>query len=172
MARAPIFAQTLKRTRRELERLRLQRAQIDTEIAKLEQVEAALRGVTEPKRHAPDLSSITDVVRDVLKSAIQPMTPTDVRDKMLAMGFNKGKYSQFLASVHVILKRLTKNDEVFEFTFGDGKRYWWVTKSMPGGPFPENAMLGEYYNSRRPEDLKTSLSYDESKAKEAAKYRR
>jgi hypothetical protein len=84
----------------------------------------------------------------------------------------KRPYSQFLASVHVILKRLWKNGEAFEFTFGDGKRYWWVTKSMPGGPFPENAMLGEYYNSRRPEDLKSTLTYEESKAKEAAKYRR
>ncbi len=43
---------------------------------------------------------------------------------MLAMGFKKGKYSQFLACVHVILKRLAKNDEVFEFTFGDKKTYW------------------------------------------------
>ena len=171
MAKAA-FAQTLKRTRQELERLRLQRARIDSRIAKLVQVEAALQGVTEPQKHAPDLSSITDVVRNVLKSAIQPITPTEVRDEMLAMGFDKGKYTQFLASVHVILKRLAKNDEVFEFTFGDRKTYWWVTKSMPGGPFPENAMLGEYYNSRRPGDLKTSLSYDESKAKEAAKYRR
>ena len=171
MAKAA-FAQTLKRTREELERLRVQRAAIDLRVAKLEQVEAALTGVVQPFRQAADLSSITDVIRNVLMSARQPITPTEVRDEMLAMGFDKKPYSQFLASVHVILKRLAKNREVFEFTFGDGKRYWWVTKSMPGGPFPENAMLGEYYNSRRPGDLKTSLTYEESKAKEAAKYRR
>src|SRR5258705_5012659 len=106
------FAQTLKQTRRELERLRLQRAEIDTEIGKLEQVEAALQGVTERDRQAPDLSSITDVVRNVLKSAMQPITPTEVRDRVLALGFNKRKYTQFLASVHVILVPLADNSPV------------------------------------------------------------
>ena len=172
MAKAA-FAQTLRRTREELERLRLRRAAIDTRIAKLEQVELALSGVTEPEKHAPDLSSITDVVRNVLKTAAtQPITPTEVRDKVLAMGFDGAPYSQFLASIHVVLKRIAKKREAFEFTFGDGKRYWWVKRSMPGGPLPENAMLGDYYNSYRPADLKTSLTYQESKAKEAAKYRR
>jgi hypothetical protein len=166
------FLQTLRRTRQELERLRRERAELDAQIAKLEHVEAALRTVAGPALEPPDLSSITDVVRKVLQSANVPITPPEVRDKMVAMGFNKGPYSQFLASIHVILKRLWKNGEAFEFSFRDGKRYWWATKSMPGGPFPENAMLGEYYSSRRPEDLKSPMTYEESKAKEAAKYRR
>jgi hypothetical protein len=88
------------------------------------------------------------------------------------MGFDKRRFTQFLASLHVVLKRLVKNGEVWEFSFGDGKRYWWVMKSMPGGRWPENAMLGEYLNSRRAADLTTSLTYDEAKAAEAAKYRR
>ena len=167
------YAATLKRTREELERLRLQRAAIDTRIAKLEQIETAVSAVTEPEKHAPDLSSITDVVRNVIMSAMQPITPKEVRDKVLEIGFDKGQqYSQLLASVHVILKRLAKKREVFEFTFADKKTYWWVKKSMPGGPFPENAMLGNYYNTYRATDLKTSLSYEGFKAKELEKYRR
>lgn len=166
------FAHALKRTRQELERLRLRRSQIDSRIAKLEQIEIALSSVTEPQKQTANLSSITNVVRNVLKSAVQPITPTEVRDRMIAIGFDDGPYSQFLASVHVVLKRLTKKHEAFEFTFGDCKKYWWVRKSMPAGPLPENAMLGKYYNSRRLEDLRTPLSYEESKAKEAAKYRR
>ena len=169
----PAFAETLKQTQRELDRLRRERAQLDTEIFKLEQVESALQGLTEPDQNeAADLSSITNVVRMVLKSAREPITPPQVRDKMIEMGFDKGPYSQFLASVHVILKRLSKKNEVFEFTFRDTKTYWWVRKSMPMGPLPENAMLGNYYNSRRPGDLKTSLSYSESEARERAKYSR
>ncbi len=166
------FGRTLKATRRELERLRRERAELDAQIAKLEHVEAALRTVAGLAPEPPDLSSITNVVRNVVKSAIVPITPTEVRDKMVALGFDTGPYSQFLASVHVILKRLWKNAEVLEFTFRDGKRYWWATKSMPAGPYPENAMLGDYYNSNRADDLKTSSTYEESKAKEAAKYRR
>jgi len=75
-------------------------------------------------------------VRNVVKSAIVPITPPEVRDKMVALGFDQGPYSQFLAS------------------------------------YPENARLGDYYNSYRSQDLKSTLTYEESKAKEAAKYRR
>jgi hypothetical protein len=53
----------------ELDKLRHSRAELDKRIAKLEQVELALIGVAEPKRRGADLSSITDVVRTVLKSA-------------------------------------------------------------------------------------------------------
>ena len=168
----PAFVQTLKRTRKELERLRREREELDARISKLEHVEAALRTVAGPKPEPPDLSSITNVVRNVVKSAIVPITPPEVRDKIVALGFDQRPYSQFLASIHVILKRLAKKGEVREFTFKDGKRYWWVTKSMPGGPLPENAMLSDYYNSLRDEDLKSQFTYGEAKAKEAAKYRR
>jgi hypothetical protein len=91
---------------------------------------------------------------------------------MLTMGFDEKPYAQFLATIHVILKRLSKNNEALEFMFKDGRRYWWATKSMPGGPCPENTMLLDYYNSFHPGDLKSSVTYEEAKAKEAAKYRR
>ena len=166
------FATAFKRARRELDRLRRDRAALDVQIAKLEQVEAALRGVAEPKRKVADLSSITDVVRTAIQSATQPITPPELRDAVLAMGFNNRKYSQFLASLHVVLRRLVNNREVLEFTFADTKKYWWAMKLMPGGPFPENAMLGNYYNSYSAADLTTSLTYQEAKEKEAAKHRR
>ena len=145
---------------------------MDAQIEKLERIELALRGVSEPKRKTTDLSSITEVVRAAVKSASQPITPPELRDAVLAMGFNQRKYSQFLASLHVVLKRLVKNGEVREFTFADTKKYWWALNLMPPGPLPENAMLGNYYNSYKDSDLKTSLTYQEAKEKEAAKYRR
>lgn len=171
-SRKPDFAATLKRTRKELGRLRRDRDALDTQITKLEQIEAALQGVAEPRRKAANLASITDVVRTAIQAARQPITPTELRDEVLAMGFDKRKYTQFLASLHVILKRLVKNGEVREFTFADAKRYWWALKSMPPGRLPENAMLGNYYNSYKDSDLKSSLTYEEAKEKEAEKYRR
>jgi hypothetical protein len=157
------FARTLKRTRQELDRLRSQRARIDEEVAKLEQIEAALQAVAEPEAASVvDLSSLTSVIRRVVKSASVPITPPEVRDKMREIGFDEGPYSQFLASIHVVLKRLWRNGEIFEFTFKDKKTYWWVTKSMPAGSHPENVMLGKYYNTHRPEDLKTSKSHADS----------
>src|SRR5687767_15223933 len=92
MVPGPNFTATLKRTRRELERLRRERAAIDAQIEKLEQIEIALRGIAEPKRKAADLSSITDVVRTALRSAELPITPTQLRDQVLTMGFDKRRY--------------------------------------------------------------------------------
>jgi hypothetical protein len=171
MAKADVAA-TLKRARTELKRLRRNRDILDAQIAKLEQVEAALQGVAEPRRKAANLASITDVVRTAIQGARQPITPTELRDEVLALGFDKRKYSQFLASLHVVLKRLVKSGEVREFTFADTKKYWWALKLMPPAPIPENAMLGNYYNSYKDSDLKTSLTYQQAKEKEAAKYRR
>ena len=168
----PAYVQTLKRTRQELDRLRRERAALDARIAKLAQVEAALSTVAGPAPEPADLSSLTSMVRHAVKAAFTPLTPPDVRDKMVALGFDGAQYSQFLAAIHVVLKRLRKNREVLEFTFKDGKRYWWATKPMPAGPSPENAMLGNYYRSLRPQDLKSPFTYEESAAKEAAKYRR
>jgi hypothetical protein len=141
------FGATLKRTRKELDRLRRNRDVLDAQITKLEQIEAALKGVAEPRRIATNLASITEVVRTAIQGARHPLTPTELRDEVLAMGFDIRKYSQFLASLHVILKRLVKNGEVREFTFADTKKYWWALSLMPPGPLPENAMLGNYYNS-------------------------
>ncbi len=160
------YGQTLRRTAQELDDLRKQRSQLDARIARLEHLELALRGVFDSRqKKVADLSSITEVVRSVFKSASQPLTPPQVRDEMLAMGFDKEPYSQFLATVHVILKRLSKNDEVLEFVFSDKKTYWWTTRQMPGGALPENEMLGKYYNSLKKEDLKTAKSHRESRYK-------
>ena len=169
---ASSFPAILKKTRQELAQLRKKRAELDDRIAQLEQVEAALRPVAGEKSEPPDLSSITGLVRGVVKSAKEPISPMGVRDQMLAMGFDATRYSQFLASIHVVLRRLAKGNEVFEFTFRDRKTYWWRGRSMPAGPYVENAMLGGYFNSTRLEDLKSPLTYEEAKAKEAAKYRR
>src|SRR5262245_20341540 len=93
------FTETLRETRRQLETLRARRVAIDARIAKLEQIESALSGVTETAKPAsdkssPDLSSITKTVRSVLKSSVlQPITPTELRDKMLAMGFDATNFS-------------------------------------------------------------------------------
>ena len=161
----PAFAQTLKQTRRELERLRDQRDELDSRIKRLEHVEAALRGVTERPEKGPALSGLTDVARYIFKRADQPITPTELRDLMLTMGFSQKAYQQFLASVHVILKRLCKNNEVLEFTFSDKKTYYWASKAMPAGPHPENVLLLKYYGTHRVEDLTTTQSYDEVRAK-------
>lgn len=55
---------------------------------------------------------LTDTVRNVLKASDEPMTPIQVRDGVIKMGKNDADYTNLLASVHNILKRLEKSNEV------------------------------------------------------------
>jgi hypothetical protein len=50
---------------------------------------------------------LTDSIRSVLKSSLQPLTAGDVRRELEIMGFDFSKYtSNPLSSIHTILKRL------------------------------------------------------------------
>ena len=44
----------------------------------------------------------TDAVRKVLRSAGEPLTPADVKDRLPNVGFNLASYSNPLASIHTI----------------------------------------------------------------------
>jgi len=51
-----------------------------------------------------------------------------VRDLLIADGYNMSRYSNPLASIHTILKRLTKADEVEAKVLKDGDVYYrWKT---------------------------------------------
>ena len=55
---------------------------------------------------------LTDACRVVLKNAGTPVTPTEVRDRLESIGFDLAKYSNSLAAVHTVLKRLNESKEV------------------------------------------------------------
>lgn len=95
----------------------------------MEQVVSALRLVT--GQDAQVETGLTDAVRAVLKrESQQGRSPTEIREGMLAMGFDLGKYSQPLAAIHVVIKRLERSGEVIEV--GDHpKRYWWALNELP-----------------------------------------
>lgn len=53
-----------------------------------------------------------DVVGNVVKRAVAPMTAVEVRSRMLEDGFDDSKYNNLLANVHVTLKRLAESGEL------------------------------------------------------------
>jgi hypothetical protein len=53
---------------------------------------------------------LTDACRVVLRGG-GPMTATDVRDHLLSIGFDLSKYSNDLAAIHTVLKRLKEAGE-------------------------------------------------------------
>lgn len=68
---------------------------------------------------------LTDTVRNVLKAADDALTPVQVRDGVIRMGKNENDYTNLLASVHNILKRLVISKEVKKIDSDEGTFYSW-----------------------------------------------
>jgi hypothetical protein len=68
---------------------------------------------------------LTDACRLVTRGGV-PMTPADVRGRLLAIGFDLSKYSNDLAAIHTILKRLNGAGELRFLPRASGKHaYIW-----------------------------------------------
>ncbi len=88
------------------------------ELRKLEQVIAGPPG-------------FTDAVRNVLRNNPgYSATATRVRDMLISSGFNLNSYSNPLASIHTILKRLAERGEA-DPTINNGEVYYRWIGDMP-----------------------------------------
>jgi hypothetical protein len=94
---------------REYEALTRQRAELDGRIAQLAQTIGSLTRLCGLVPTVP--WGLTDACRMVLKAAGHPLTAIEVRGQLTAMGFDLSKYSNDLAAIHTILKRLHGSGE-------------------------------------------------------------
>jgi len=110
--------------------LNVQRAQIESQM---QRIETGIRGIlalsddeAEVMPYLERLDEITkpegftDAIRKVLRAADGPLTPSEVKDALPGAGFALDEYSNPLASIHTILKRLAKT-EAFEEVEKEGK---------------------------------------------------
>jgi hypothetical protein len=103
------YKQALDAACREYESLAKQKAELDQRIAKLVQTIGSL---TRLCGYTPTVSfGLTDGCRMVLRAAGHPMTATEVRQQLEVMGFDMSKYSNDLAPIHTVLKRLTESGQ-------------------------------------------------------------
>lgn len=94
---------------REYEALLAERARVDARIAQLAQTIAGLMRLCNLQ---PTVSwGLTDAVRAVLQAAGHPLTAIEVRNQLEALGFDVARYSNDLASIHTVLKRLNTAGE-------------------------------------------------------------
>lgn len=93
----------------EYERLSRQRAEIDQRLAQLVQTIGNLSRLC---NLTPTVAlGLTDACRMILKVAGHPLTVAEIRAQLEAMGFDLSKYSNPLASIHTVLKRLCQASE-------------------------------------------------------------
>lgn len=86
---------------------------------------------------------LTDAIRYVFgKAKPKPMGPTEVKDALTENGYDLTDYSNVMASIHTIIKRLLKKDEIAMSlpTWGDNKdkKYVWSGGLPPPPPLPRS----------------------------------
>src|SRR5262249_41556455 len=75
---------------------------------------------------------LTDACRLALRGAGLPLTPLDVRDRLIAIGVDLSIYTNELSAIHTILKRLNDAGEIRFVSKGTGKpAYIWNYPSTP-----------------------------------------
>ena len=95
---------------REYETLGQQRQDIDKRIAEVAQTIGTLSRLCGLVPTIP--LGLTDACRLIVRGAGVPVTPTDVRQRLQSIGFDLSKYSNDLAAIHTILKRLNEAGEL------------------------------------------------------------
>lgn len=114
---------------KEYEDLGQQRRALDDRLAQLGQTIGTLTRLLGLTTTVP--LGLTDACRMILRNG-QPMTPIEVRDRLLAIGIDVSKYANDLAAVHTILKRLKHSGELRFIPRAPGKhQYAWNRPTTP-----------------------------------------
>jgi hypothetical protein len=133
---------------REYEALGEERRNIDKRLSELVQTINTLNRLC---GIAPTMAwGLTDSCRFVVRTAGHPVTPTEVRDRLEAMGMDLSKYSSSLAAIHTILKRLRDAGELSYVELATGKfAYEWAADPKPSSRAINESALNELENKRR-----------------------
>jgi hypothetical protein len=114
----------------------LKRETVEKRILQLQQTIASLSELTGETVFSKALSrslhgkidnlKLADALRKVLQSANKYWTPIEVRDALLLQSYDLSGYTNALASIHAVLKRLHESGEVARIASADGKAmYRW-----------------------------------------------
>ena len=111
---------------KEYEDLGRQRRDIDDRLAQLGQTIGTLTRLLGLTPTVP--IGLTDACRMIMRGGL-PMTPVEVRDRLLAIGFDVSKYVNDSAAVHTILKRLNSAGELRFLPRGPGKHQYVLNRA-------------------------------------------
>jgi hypothetical protein len=118
----------------EYESLGEQRRTIDERLSQLAQTIGTLSKLLGLTPTSP--LGLTDACRLIYRNSGVPLSPTEVRERLRAIGVDLSVYSNEMAAIHTVIKRLNENGEV-RFLPAPGKHlYKWVVppKAVAIGP--------------------------------------
>src|SRR5262245_24470221 len=113
------YRRAFEAAKTEFEALGEERRAIDQRLTQLAQTMASLSRLC---GYVPTVSwGLTYGCRMVVMASGRAMTPTEVRDALGACGFDMSKYTNELAAVHTVLKRLNEAGETRFIALESGK---------------------------------------------------
>jgi hypothetical protein len=111
---------------KEYEALGLQRAELDDRLTQLHQTIGTLLRLCGLEPTVP--WGLTDACRTVLRNADVPLSPPDIRDRLVSIGCDLTRYSNELAAIHTVLRRLWEGGEIHTIA-APGKGLWrWTAR--------------------------------------------
>jgi hypothetical protein len=137
------YRAALEAAAKEYEALGEERRRIDERLTQLAQTIGTLSRLIGLTPTVP--LSITDAIRLAIRAGV-PMTPTEVRDRLLSIGVDLSSYSNELAVIHTVLKRLNEAGEIRIIPRPGGKnQYLWAKppKVIAIGPEIAEFLRGE-----------------------------
>jgi hypothetical protein len=137
------YRAALEAAAKEYEALGEQRRKIDERLTQLAQTIGTLSRLIGLTPTVP--LSITDAVRLAIRAGV-PMTPPEVRDRLLSIGVDLSGYTNELAVIHTVLKRLNEAGEIRIVPRTNGKNaYLWAKppKVIAIGPEIAEFIRGE-----------------------------
>jgi hypothetical protein len=142
------YTQALEAAVKEYEALARERHRIDGRLAALAQTIGTLTRLCGLTPTVP--WGLTDACRVVLRGAGVPMTPLDVRNRLMAIGFDLSGYSSPLAAIHTVLKRLNESGELRFIAHQSGKRsYVWERPRHAAALGPDVAAVVRQMKEKR-----------------------
>lgn len=105
----PSYRAALDAALREYAALLQQKADVD---ARLAHVAESVGTLTRLCGYVPTVPyGLTEACKTSLRCAGAPMTPLEVRDRLQSTGFDLKRYSNPLAAIHTVLRRLTESGD-------------------------------------------------------------
>jgi hypothetical protein len=129
-----IAKEQLETLRLRLDALDAEREEAVSQIVQMEQLVKSLTSLTSENplekinatlvENANELS-LADACREVLVKNTRYMTPIEIRDTLAASGFDLSTYSNPLASIHGVLKRIAESGSAEKHEKGGTTLYKW-----------------------------------------------
>jgi len=134
-----VYLEALENARAELSALVKQRSELDERIVRLTKSIEGLQSLCEDKGQSAGLTpkiecelsdsmGLSDAIRQILANSILPRTAPEIRDFLVAEGFEPNDYSNMLTVIHNTLRRLERQGEISKVRFPGGSFWGWTRK--------------------------------------------